>query len=80
MNGYPVTKTDAMRALGCKNQAELARLIGVQRAAVSKWPEELTDMQRDRVHAVLYRRGGSWDAIRARLNQEAVAEEQRDAA
>jgi hypothetical protein len=51
----PMTKRQAIEALG-GNYSEAARLIGISPQAVRKWPDPLSNVLQDRVHAALWRR------------------------
>ncbi len=48
-------KSEAL-ALFDNMPSRLARAIGVNRQAITNWPDELSDYQRDRVQAALWRR------------------------
>jgi hypothetical protein len=51
-----MTKQDAMDEFGCKNLAQLARVLNVTPAAISQWSDPLPDIAVRRVESALYRR------------------------
>ena len=51
-----MTKTTAICIFG-RTQSDLARAIGVTRARIAQWPEELTRAQEDRVIGAAVRLG-----------------------
>ena len=53
-----MTKHDAMKLFQVGSIAELARIIGLTRQAVSAWPEELPIELQDRITGVFLRHRG----------------------
>ncbi|MGD9662074.1 MAG: Cro/CI family transcriptional regulator [Porticoccaceae bacterium] len=54
-NMLKVTKQQAIQAFG--NQSKLAVALGVSRAAISQWPDELDQARQDRVIGAAKRLG-----------------------
>lgn len=50
-----MTKQDALDAFGVARPIDLARAVGLTRQAINTWGDTLSDTQRDRVQAALYR-------------------------
>ena len=51
-----MTKQEAMQLLGVTRPTELARALKLSKQAIHSWADPLTEIQRDRVQAELWRR------------------------